>query len=86
MEMIQKVKDHKYLLKMIVLGEVGVGKTNIIRRILNQDFRELEATVGVEFAYIDINDADPSDPTKKISIQIWDTCNFYIYNFFDSRR
>ena len=36
MEIYQKVKEHKYVLKMIVLGDVGVGKTNIIRRILNQ--------------------------------------------------
>ena len=72
--MIQKVKENKFILKMVVLGDVGVGKSNIIRRIMNQDFQELEATVGVEFTYVDVNDVDPNDPSKVLSIQIWDTC------------
>ena len=74
MEMIQKVKENKFILKMVVLGDVGVGKSNIIRRIMNQNFQELEATVGVEFTYIDVEDVDPNDPSKVLSIQIWDTC------------
>ena len=45
------------------------------RRIMNQDFQELEATVGVEFTYVDVGDVDPNDPSKVLSIQIWDTCN-----------
>lgn len=73
MEMYEKVKENKKILKMVVLGDVNVGKSNIIRRIMKQDFTELEATVGVEFAYLDFDKIDPEDPTKKISIQIWDT-------------
>ena len=71
MEMIQKVKENKFILKMVVLGDVGVGKSNIIRRIMNQNFQELEATVGVEFTYVDVEDVDPNDPSKVLSIQIW---------------
>ena len=41
---------------------------------MGQDFQELEATVGVEFTYIDVNEVDPEDPNRKLSIQIWDTC------------
>ena len=74
MELYDKEKQNKYILKMVVLGDVGVGKSNIIRRIIGQNFEELEATVGVEFTYIDIDDIDSEDPDKKISIQIWDTC------------
>ena len=79
MELYDKIKENKYILKMVVLGDVGVGKSNIIRRIIGQEFEELEATVGVEFTYIDINDIDPEDPEKKLSIQIWDTCIKIIY-------
>jgi len=82
MELYDKIKENKYILKMVVLGDVGVGKTNIIRRIIGQKFEELEPTVGVEFTYIDINDIDPDDKEKKLSIQIWDTCiyiNIIIY-------
>jgi GTPase SAR1 family protein len=74
MELYDKVKENKYILKMVVLGDVGVGKSNIIRRIIGQNFEELEATVGVEFTYLDIDDIDQEDPDKKLSIQIWDTC------------
>ena len=85
--MIQKVKENKFILKMVVLGDVGVGKSNIIRRIMNQDFQELEATVGVEFTYVDVNDVDPNDPSKVLSIQIWDTCKTfkYLFKFYYSR-
>ena len=74
MELYDKIKEKKYILKMVVLGEVGVGKSNIIRRIIGQEFEELESTVGVEFTYVDINDIYPEDQEKKLSIQIWDTC------------
>ena len=63
---------------MIVLGDVSVGKTNIVRRILNQENYKQEETVGVEFAFIDILDIDPDNPDIKLTIQIWDTCNFII--------
>ena len=81
MEIYQKVKEHKYVLKMIVLGDVSVGKTNIIRRILNKEYYKEEETVGVEFAFLDIIDIekiDPENPNIKITIQIWDTCNINI--------
>ena len=74
MEILQKVKENKYILKMIVLGDVGVGKTNIIRRILNQEHYKQEETIGVEFAFIDIIEVDPLNPDIKLTIQIWDTC------------
>ena len=74
--MYQKVKENKYILKMVVLGDVGVGKTNIIRRILKQEYNKQEETVGVEFAFIDISDIDPDNPDIKLTIQIWDTCNY----------
>ena len=72
--MYQKVRENKYILKMIVFGDVGVGKTIIIRRILNQEYKKQEETVGVEFGFLDVFDIDPDNPDIKITIQIWDTC------------
>ena len=41
-----------YKLKLIVLGDSGVGKTNIIKRYINDEFStDTKATVGVEFFY-----------------------------------
>ena len=36
MEFYEKIKEQKHVLKMVVLGDVGVGKTNIIRRIIGK--------------------------------------------------
>ena len=65
--------DNNLLSKIVVIGDVNVGKTNVIRRIMGEDFREMEATIGVEFMYINIKDIDKDDPKKTMSIQIWDT-------------
>ncbi len=66
-------EENKYLIKIVVIGDVNVGKTNIIRRLLGEEYKEMESTIGVEFAYINIDNIDPEDNTKKLSIQIWDT-------------
>lgn len=79
MEIFQKVKENKYILKVVVLGDVGVGKSNIIRRILGDPFQELEATVGVEFAFIDLPNIDPENTSTALTIQLWDTCKKNIY-------
>ena len=78
MEMTQKIKENKFILNMVVLGDVGVGKSNIIRRIRDHDFQELEAKVGVESTYIDVDNVDPNEPSKVLSIQILDTCNLIL--------
>ena len=78
MELYKKVEEHKNVLKVVVLGDVNVGKSNIIRRILGEEFQELEATVGVEYTYIDVQNVDPNNPQLSISSQIWDTCILYI--------
>jgi GTPase SAR1 family protein len=61
---------------VVVLGDVNVGKSNIIRRIMGEEFQELEATIGVEFGLLKVPDADPEDPNVQMSIMIWDTCIF----------
>ena len=65
--------ENNLLSKIVVIGDANVGKTNIIRRIIGEDFREMESTIGVEFMYINIKNIDKSDTSKSLSIQIWDT-------------
>ena len=57
-----------------MLGDINVGKSNIIRRILGGDFLELEATIGVEFGLYEAKAIDENDPNMSLFIQIWDTC------------
>ena len=58
-----------YKLKLIVLGDSGVGKTNIIRRYVSDTFStDTKATVGVEF--FTKNFKINNDVLK---LEIWDT-------------
>lgn len=66
-------KENQYLVKVVVIGDVNVGKTNIIHRLMGEEFREMESTVGVEFAYLTKENVDEEDPKKSLAIQIWDT-------------
>ena len=58
-----------YLLKYVVIGDSGVGKSNILLRYIYNSFsEEFKTTVGVEFGAKNI------EIDKKIyRIQIWDT-------------
>lgn len=63
--------DNKYdkLFKIILTGDSGVGKSNILSKYINNEFlHESKSTIGVEFCTktLFINDS-------VIKIQIWDT-------------
>ena len=58
-----------YLLKYVIIGDSGVGKSNILLQYINEKFSDdFKATVGVEFGAknIEIN-------SRIYRIQIWDT-------------
>ena len=59
----------EYKFKVVVVGDSGVGKTNLIKRFINDTFnKDSKATVGVEFlskTYL-INQ-------EVFKIEIWDT-------------
>ena len=62
-------EDYDKIFKIVIIGDSGVGKTNLISRYLKNDFKpETKATIGVEF-----NDKKYEYKNKKIKIQIWDT-------------
>ncbi|POM64493.1 Rab8 family GTPase [Phytophthora palmivora] len=60
-------KKHK--LKLLLLGDSGVGKTSLMRVFSGDEFSEsMLATAGVDFKLRHINVAD-----EAITLQIWDT-------------
>ena len=62
-------EDYEMMVKVIIIGDSSVGKTNIMSRYLKNQFLEnSKATVGVEFGakLFNING-------HKIKAQIWDT-------------
>lgn len=59
-------REHRY--KVLVIGDLGVGKTSIIKRYVHQHFSaNYRATIGVDFALKVLNlDQDT------IRLQLWD--------------
>lgn len=63
-------ENYDYLYKIVVIGDSGVGKTNLISRYtVNSFFPDNKATIGVEFGHAIIKHANGS----LIKLQIWDT-------------
>ena len=57
------------IFKIILIGDSGVGKTNILTRYVNNEFSfSTQSTVGVEFSGKTIK-----KDGKTIKLQIWDT-------------
>lgn len=55
--------------KLVIIGDSGVGKTNVLLRFRDDEFRlNYVATIGVDFKVKTIN-----VDGKKIKLQIWDT-------------
>lgn len=61
--------DFKYLFKILVIGDVGVGKTSLIRRFTRGYFAEnITSTVGV-----DLDSRILNIHGDKVKLQCWDT-------------
>jgi Ras-related protein Rab-11A len=61
--------DYDYLFKVVLIGDSGVGKSNLLSRFTRNEFSlESKSTIGVEFATRSL-----TVDTKVIKAQIWDT-------------
>mmetsp|Transcript_39300 Transcript_39300/g.113675 ORF Transcript_39300/g.113675 Transcript_39300/m.113675 type:complete len:212 (-) Transcript_39300:124-759(-) len=64
-----KEEDYDYLFKVVLIGDSGVGKSNLLSRFTRDEFNlESKSTIGVEFATKSI-----TTNGKVIKAQIWDT-------------
>jgi Ras-related protein Rab-11A len=69
-----------YLLKIVLIGDSGVGKTNLLSRFTKDTFSEdTRNTIGVDFFAHDIIICD-----KKIKAQFWDTAGQEKYRAISS--
>jgi len=61
--------NYDYLFKVVLIGDSGVGKSNLLSRFTRNEFHlESKSTIGVEFATRSIN-----VDGKTVKAQIWDT-------------
>ncbi|ODV62970.1 Rab family GTPase YPT7 [Ascoidea rubescens DSM 1968] len=59
----------KTLLKVIILGDSGVGKTSLMQQFVNNKFsHQYKATIGADFLTKEMLIED-----KNVTIQLWDT-------------
>jgi len=64
-----KDDEYDYLFKVVLIGDSGVGKSNLLSRFTRNEFNlESKSTIGVEFATRSI-----IVDGKTIKAQIWDT-------------
>lgn len=60
---------YDYMAKVVILGDSAVGKTNILLRYTQQDYKPTHlATVGVDFKIKTLQVG-----SKKVKMQLWDT-------------
>ena len=61
--------EYDYLFKVVLIGDSGVGKSNLLSRFTRNEFYlESKSTIGVEFATRSVQ-----CESKTIKAQIWDT-------------
>ena len=66
--------EYDYLFKVVLIGDSGVGKSNLLSRFTRNEFNlESKSTIGVEFA------------TRSIEVKPRPTPNQYFKNVFRSR-
>ena len=67
--MTSKEEEYDFLFKVVLIGDSGVGKSNLLSRFTRNEFNlESKSTIGVEFATRSIK-----VDGKVIKAQIWDT-------------
>lgn len=69
MSALKKTPSSDILVKVIIVGDSGVGKTNLLTYFCEGIFKDsYVATIGVDFKIKMVQVDD-----KKIKLQIWDT-------------
>lgn len=68
------LEKREHLYKILVIGELGTGKTSFIKRYVHQFFSQnYRATIGVDFALKVLN----WDANTIIRLQLWDIAGEY---------
>ena len=68
--------------KLLLLGEIGVGKTSLVRRfVLNEFSADYRPTMGVDIYRYKVADLGP-DGQQSVELVIWDIDGHYGQNVF----
>jgi Ras-related protein Rab-1A len=63
------IKEYDFLVKLVIVGDSGVGKSSLLLRFSDDQFVEnYMATIGVDFRFKTL-----SIDGRRVKFQIWDT-------------
>ncbi|MFX1498354.1 MAG: Rab family GTPase [Promethearchaeota archaeon] len=70
-------QNRRYLFKVVVVGDGGIGKSTMIQRLITGRFVPMKITIGTDLATkeLDINE-------NKIKLQVWDFAGEKRFRFF----
>ena len=72
--------DVDHLFKIVIVGDTGVGKTNLLMRFSIDSFEQnTKNTIGVDFSAMDLQVKG-----KKVKVQFWDTAGQEKYRSISS--
>ncbi|CAH6904837.1 ras-related protein Rab-25 [Phodopus roborovskii] len=75
-----KDEDYNFVFKVVLIGESGVGKTNLLSRFTRNEFsHDSRTTIGVEFSTRTVMLG-----TAAVKAQIWDTAGLERYRAITS--
>lgn len=70
------MEDYKFLFKVVLIGNSGVGKTCLVRRFTQGVFPKGQgATIGVDFMIKTLEIENSAGQREAVKLQIWDTGN-----------
>lgn len=76
-------EDFDFLFKIVIIGDSGVGKTNLLSQFIRREFDDqCKPTLGVEFSTKSII----LDDKIKIKCQFWDTAGQERYQYYTITR
>jgi len=62
------------MLKLVILGDSGVGKTSLMNRYHSNKFTgQYKATIGADFLSKHVSITDQTGNVRNVTLQIWDT-------------
>lgn len=69
-----QMEDYKFLFKVVLIGNSGVGKTCLVRRFTQGVFPKGQgATIGVDFMIKTLEIENSAGQREAVKLQIWDT-------------
>jgi len=72
----------KFTLKIVVVGNGGVGKSTMIQRLITGKFIGQKITIGTDLASYRLDIEDEDGNTYKVTLQLWDFAGEKRFRFF----